>query len=129
MADAIHLAFGREKQVSFRYLLMSTGVSLLVVGAKFVGFTAGGPQFLFSGVVATFLLVLVTMALGAAHARDNEGLLICIGLAFLPALAEREFDVVFGVGHPTPGAATGVWLAVLFAVPIGVVSFVLGRRS
>lgn len=128
MGNTKRLVFGQERLVSLRYLLIGVGVSLFVLGLKFVGYTFGGPQVLFSGIVAVFLLILVTTALGAAHARENGGLSISILLAFFPALAEREFDIIFGVGHPNPGVLYGVWLALLFAIPVGVVAFVIGRR-
>ena len=67
------------------------------------------------------------MVLEASYARENGGLLITVLLAFLPALAEREFDILFDVGHPNPGVLYGIWLALLFAIPVGVVAFVIGR--
>ncbi|WP_435119978.1 hypothetical protein [Halolamina sp. C58] len=128
MTDTKRLAFGQERQVSLRYLLIGTGISLVVFVLKFVGYTFGGPQVLFSGIVAVLLLSLVAAVLGAAHARKNEGLLTSILLAFLPALAALEFDIIFDVGHPNSGILYGVWLALLFAIPVGVVAFVIGRR-
>lgn len=127
MSDTTHLLFGYETHVATRYLLIGIGVSLFVFGLKFVGYTLGGPQLLLSGIVAVSLLILVTAVLGAFHARENEGVLMSILLAFLPALTAQEFDIIFGVGHPNPGVLYGVWLALLFAIPVGVVAFVTGR--
>lgn len=120
---------GHERRVTIRYLLLGTGVSLFVFGLTFVGYVFGGPQVLFSGVVATSLLVVLTALLSAFHARENDGLLVSILLAFLPTLAEREFDIIFEVGHPQPaeGVLYGVWLALLSAIPVGVVGLVIGR--
>lgn len=128
MTNTNCLVFGREEHVSIRYLLIGVGVAVFVFGLKFVGYTFGGPEIVFTSIWAVLLLVLVTLALGAAHARENEGFLISILLVFLPALAEREFDILFDVGYPNPGVLYGVWLALLFAIPVGVVAFLIGRR-
>lgn len=128
MTDTIGLVFGRERQISLRYLLIGVGVSIFVVDIKFVGYTFGGLEVLFTSIWAIILLLLVVVALGAAHARENEGLLIAVLLAFLPVLTEREFDIFFGIGYPTPSVLYGAWLALLFAVLVGVVAFVIGQR-
>lgn len=126
MTTTEHVPFGRETDV--RYLLLSVALGVVVLALKFVGYTLGGPQILFSGILAVALLVLVTSTLAVKYSKENGGLLTAILVVFLPALAEREFDIVLGVGHPNPGVVYGAGLALAFAVPVGTVAYLLGQR-
>ncbi len=123
-----HLIWGRKRRIALKYLLIGVGVSGLVLALKYVGYAFGGPELFFSSLLAPIFLVFVTLALGAAHAKANGGVLITLVLVYLPFLAEREFEIVFGVGHPNPDPIHGALLAFLVALPIGVIAYVIGRR-
>ncbi|WP_254823545.1 hypothetical protein [Haloglomus halophilum] len=128
MATTAQTEAGGGTEWPLRYLLLSVGVSVIVFTIKFVGYTVGGPAFLLTSWLAVGLLVVVTGALAAGNSKADGSVLLSILVAFLPVAVEREFDIVFGIGHPNPGVLYGVALALAVAVPVGIMGHIIGQR-
>lgn len=110
------------------YLLLSGGVSVGVIVLKSVGYAVGGPPFLFTSWLAVALLLGVTGVLAVKTSKAGGGLFLSVLVVFLPVAAEREFDIVLGIGHPNPGVLYGAALALAVAVPVGVLGYLVGQR-
>jgi hypothetical protein len=111
-----------------RYLRLSLAVSAGVVVLKLVGYTLGGPAFLFTAWPAVVLLLVAAGALAISASRADGGVFLSILVVFLPVAAEREFEIVLGIGHPNPGVLHGAALALVVAVPVGVLGHLVGQR-
>ena len=128
MATSTGPSIGDGMEGPLRYLRLSLAVSAGVVVLKFVGYTLGGPAFLFTTWPAVVLLLVVTGALAISASRADGGVFLSILVVFLPVAAEREFEIVLGIGHPNPGVLHGAALALVVAVLVGVLGHLVGQR-
>jgi hypothetical protein len=128
MATSISPELGGEIEGPLRYLLVSGGVGVGALVLKSVGYAVGGPGFLFTSWLAVALILVVTGALAVKTSKAGGGVLLSVLVVFLPVAAEREFDIVLGIGHPNPGVLYGAALALAVAVPVGVLGYLIGQR-
>lgn len=109
---------GRRQTVSARYLAGAVGLGVLLFGL----FASGTP---FPPVLLVALAVLA-VGLAADHARRNSGLVVTVAIPVVVALA-TVLDAVLSPGTPSP--ARGLLLAFAYGLPLGALSFVLGRAA
>jgi hypothetical protein len=128
MATSTSTDLGGGMEGPLRYLLLSGGVGVGVLVLKSVGYAVGGPALLFTSWLAVVLLLGVTGVLAVKTSKAGGGVFLSVLVVFLPVAAEREFDIVLGIGHPNPGVLYGAALALAVAVPVGVLGYLIGQH-
>jgi len=123
--DAILL--GRQRDAARRHLSIAAFAFVIVV---VLGTTL--PESVVQ-TVSSFrywqgIVAVTAVGVSAFHAYRNDGLLVCIGLAFvlLAALVTGGFLGIATFGGRSPGAYLLVGLPLAFAVALGTTGFLLG---
>ena len=119
---------GVNRQLTVRYTSIAVLAAVALLGVYAYWLAVGTTETFYLTGSAYYLLLIATGAgLAGGHAYQNRGLITCIVIASMPWLGHFLSFALFELAYPRPTVVTAFGSALLFGMPIGVVSYLLGR--
>ena len=113
---------GKSSKLSLRYLGYSVILMALFFGQLYL---AGNSEVgnAFASSVTPLGVAVLAVVLAGIHAYRNDGMLVSIAVAVIIVSGSTLYAVT-ALNHPQPdyGLLTGVGTAILYGVPIGIIS-------